>query len=298
MIVAESEENDGSHAEEDENYFVSMTDMMVGILFIFIIMLMIFALNFRQQTDITEVQAEDVRRIAEQIADIRKEIEGEIAKLNEAEQARTQLLETIRSRLDAVGLKVTIEPDTGVLRLTDDAIRFSRDSSALDEAALRNVDAVSKVLLDVLPDYTACPPAVQCSSSTGHLVETIYIEGHTDKSGTPQRNWVLSTERAVETYRRIVGTFPEMLTLLNSDEQQILSVAGYADSRPAVNRDDDDAYRINRRIDLRFVMEADRGERLTGVLQLLDQMERKVDELKAPGVEGATGGTALPEGRP
>ena len=42
------------HVEEDENYFISMTDMMVGVLFIFLIMLMLFALNFRKQTDISE----------------------------------------------------------------------------------------------------------------------------------------------------------------------------------------------------------------------------------------------------
>ena len=45
MIIAASDDTDGSHTEEDENYFVSMTDMMVGILFIFIIMLMVFALT-------------------------------------------------------------------------------------------------------------------------------------------------------------------------------------------------------------------------------------------------------------
>ncbi len=44
---------------EEENYFVSMTDMMVGILFIFIIMLMMFALNFRQQADV-QIQKIDV----------------------------------------------------------------------------------------------------------------------------------------------------------------------------------------------------------------------------------------------
>ena len=33
--------------EESENYFISMTDMMVGMLFIFLIMLMVFALNYR-----------------------------------------------------------------------------------------------------------------------------------------------------------------------------------------------------------------------------------------------------------
>jgi hypothetical protein len=41
-------------AEEDENYFVSMTDMMVGMLFLFIIMLMMFALNFKKSDDASE----------------------------------------------------------------------------------------------------------------------------------------------------------------------------------------------------------------------------------------------------
>jgi hypothetical protein len=52
MIVAETET--GSQAEEGENYFISMTDMMVGVLFIFIIMLMVFALEFRTTTDTSE----------------------------------------------------------------------------------------------------------------------------------------------------------------------------------------------------------------------------------------------------
>ena len=36
---------------DEENYFVSMTDMMVGLVFIFIIMLMYFALQFQDITD-------------------------------------------------------------------------------------------------------------------------------------------------------------------------------------------------------------------------------------------------------
>lgn len=305
MIVAESDDGAGSHTEEDENYFVSMTDMMVGILFIFIIMLMVFALNFQKQTDETKIltaeqeqQLRQANELAEQIADLRRRIASEITELNKADQARAELLETIQARLDAVGLKVTIDRDTGVLRLAEDAIGFAEEISTLDDIATRNVDAVAEVLLKVLPDFTACPTGITCPATTGHVVETVYIEGHTDKTGSDSLNWKLSTERAVNTYRRIVDTFPELRALVNSDGREILSVAGYAYTRPVIDRDDTEAYRMNRRIDLRFVMEADRRERLNEVLLLLDQMERKVDELKAPGVEAATGGTALPEGRP
>ena len=49
MVLEETDPHDDG---DRENYFVSMTDMMVGMLFIFIILLMSFALAFRQQTDV------------------------------------------------------------------------------------------------------------------------------------------------------------------------------------------------------------------------------------------------------
>lgn len=301
MIIAESDENDGSHTDEDENYFISMTDMVVGILFIFIIMLMVFALNFRQQTDetvrLTAEQQEQLAKaneLAEQIAALRNSIENEITELNKADQARKELLEVIKARLDLVGLKVSIDEKTGVLRLAEDAIQFAPQSSQLDTEAQRNVDAVAKVLLDILPSYTACPKGMTCRPSTGYVVETVFIEGHTDKTGSDNLNWQLSTERAVNTYRRIVDNFPGLRALVNSEGREILSVSGYAYTRPAVEQEDADGYRINRRIDLRFVMETDRRERLREVLRLLDQMEKKVADLRnppsaAPGVTTKSG---------
>lgn len=287
MIVAESDEAAGSHAEEDENYFVSMTDMMVGILFIFIIMLMIFALNFQKQTDRTEVltaqqreQIEKANELARQVATLQTQIDTEISKISRADQARAVLLETIRARLEAVGLKVTIDSDTGVLRLAEDAIRFAQNSAILDDAAGRNVDSLSKILADVLPAYTVCAASAACGAATGYVVETVFIEGHTDLTGSDDRNWQLSTERAVNTYRRIVDRVPVLRSLKNSDNREILSVSGYAYTRPATNRADEIGLKINRRIDLRFVMEADRERRLTEVLVLLRSMKQKVDELQ------------------
>lgn len=293
MIIADSDDAGDRHVDEDENYFVSMTDMMVGILFIFIIMLMVFALNFRQLTDETvQLSAEQMEQLnkanelAEQIAALRKQIANEIMELNKADQARNELLEVIKAKLDLVGLKVTIDKDTGVLRLAEDAIRFAPQNSQLDVEAQRNVDAVAKVLLDILPNYTACPRAVACQPSTGYVVETVFIEGHTDKTGSDSLNWQLSTERAVNTYRRIVDNFPKLRALVNSGGREILSVSGYAYTRPAIEQDDTEGYRINRRIDLRFVMEADRRERLSEVLLLLEQMEKKVSELQNPMAAG------------
>lgn len=293
MITAETDESAGSHAEEDENYFVSMTDMMVGILFIFIIMLMVFALNFQKRTDeketLTKQQREQIERaqeLAEQIAKLQSRIDNEVVEINKADQARTILLEKIQARLEAVGLKVTIDSATGVLRLAEDAIQFASDESTLDKTASTNVDAVSKVLLEVLPAYAACTVGAMCPAHSGYTVETVFIEGHTDRTGQDGRNWQLSTERAVNTYRRIVDGFPGLRILKNSADREVLSVSGYAYTRPATDREDTEGRKINRRIDLRFVMEADREKRLTEVTNLLVQMKQQVEALQQSAREG------------
>ena len=38
------------HGADEESYFVSMTDVVIGLLFIFIIMLMFFAMRFQEAT--------------------------------------------------------------------------------------------------------------------------------------------------------------------------------------------------------------------------------------------------------
>jgi hypothetical protein len=72
MIADES----ASESEEGENYFVSMTDMMVGVLFIFIIMLMIFALDFRTKTDVQDNAIDVARQVARKLDDLEKGCEG------------------------------------------------------------------------------------------------------------------------------------------------------------------------------------------------------------------------------
>src|SRR5215469_1762231 len=92
-----------SDAHEGENYFISMTDMMVGMLFIFIIMLMSFALLFRHQTDVqvakTQVQSKKIE-VAESVGRELDETEARIRKrlevVREASQLRMRLLTEVR----------------------------------------------------------------------------------------------------------------------------------------------------------------------------------------------------------
>ena len=74
---------------------------------------------------------------------MRRQIASEITELNKADQARSDLLQAIKEQLDRVGLTVTIDKDTGVLRASGGTDPRERESSTLNNFAQRNVDAAS-----------------------------------------------------------------------------------------------------------------------------------------------------------
>jgi chemotaxis protein MotB len=287
----------GSTSEEqieEENYFVSMTDMMVGVLFIFIIMLMVFALNFQEQTDEQEILAEDqillqqrlredAAEIAQRLEDLRSEVRDEIDVLDRQQQVRNELLTDIREALREQGLVVEIDETNGVLRLTEEAVRFSSGSAALIGQARVNVERIAAALAAVLPRYTACAgnnPVAGCGASGDTTVETVFIEGHTDFIGGDDTNWPLSADRAVATYRAIDAAQPQLSTLRNRAGRQIMSVSGYAATRPITSDGSVDGLAQNRRIDLRFVMETNSLGRLQEILALTDAMAGEIETLR------------------
>lgn len=294
--------------EEEENYFVSMTDMMVGILFIFIIMLMVFALQFQKQKDTSEKLADTsktqieevlkkVEEVRHQLQDLRVKINGELEDLSQSQRERTALLNDLERELKATGLDVQIDRENGVLRLTENAIRFATDRSILNAQASANVEKLASVLARVLPRYTGCVATDEITICQklppGAAIDTVFIEGHTDRQGSEtaagdSRNWQLSTERAVETYRALTTFQTSLRTLRNPEKKEILSVSGYSSTRPIPGteqlNDDLEANRQalekNRRIDMRFVMQVDPSDRLKDVLKLTGDMEEQIEKLR------------------
>lgn len=267
--------------DEEENYFISMTDMMVGVLFIFIIMLMTFALNFRTQTDVSEEKLRQLRETALTAQSVAKELDAlqarvsdELTAINRADEVRAELLQKLKQKMAKAGLKVNIDEISGVLRLTEAAVRFSSDSAELEGEARENVTKIARILGEVLPLYSA-------RSADGRArIETVFVEGHTDKTGDEERNWRLSTERAVNTYRAVIDAAPQLRTLRNSASTEILSVSGYAETRPVPDTPVE-KYDVQRRIDLRFVMEIDRSQKLKEVQDLTRQMQTQLEKLNA-----------------
>jgi chemotaxis protein MotB len=249
------------HGTEDESYFVSMTDLMVGMLFVFIIMLMAFALNLKNQ---------------------QQSYEQTNKALTLANATRTAILQEVQRQLQDRGVSVIIDVENGVLRLPEKLL-FARGEFQLQQAGRDAIHQLAGVLDSLLPCYAVGPaaPSQACPQSQGGRLEAVFIEGHTDDRQFAGRmssgivdNWGLSTARAIETYRALTEAQANLGDLKNDSEQRLLGVSGYAEFRPARRDDTEEARAENRRIDLRFLMATPNLEELRRIQERMDSGQR------------------------
>ena len=187
-----------AHEADGEGYFASISDLMVGILFVFLLMLTVFALNLRESEDVSKrlfdekvVQLEAARLEAEQAkteaeralataqqaqreADaakreasdsrqkLTKAVEALKSEVRSREKARLDLLNTLEISLKDQGVSVIVDPDSGVLRLPE-SLLFEKGQTTLGGAgggtAARGALAkLSDSLAAVLPCYAGDPP--------------------------------------------------------------------------------------------------------------------------------------------
>lgn len=275
--------HDDNH--EEESFFVSMTDIMVGLLFIFILIIMYFAVQ-------AKIDAKKIEENEAQIAHLTTLLEGQdelkkysLLTIYQSRVAlqRNYLLNWIRAHLKNNGVGgVELIEEQGVIRLPEGILfssgefRFEDGSTA--EATAR---AIARALNDVLScsvlksDGTPFRGSDECQKAFYHnknmgYVQSIYVEGHTDSTqirgsvrGDPNitTNLKLSARRSTNTFETITDESPEVIefhgpVLGESDLrfEPVLASAAYGEWRPASSNATEDGRRSNRRIDLRLVM--------------------------------------------
>jgi chemotaxis protein MotB len=294
------------HSEDEESYFVSMTDMVIGLLFVFIIMLMFFAMRFQQASTEKEV--------------VTQKQETLIGDLTDAEATRTSILEDLKALLKKEGIDVIIVKDEGILRLPEELL-FGPSSWEVRNRA--PVKALGDALNQILPCYTSVADLVERPSDckkTKARIEAIFIEGHADLtqfrstttqfrdrttnpppladqrstnnqsfSGNSQTappeaiarrqyllkdNLDLSALRATSTFRELLKSHPELERYRSPENTPVLSVSGYGSYRPIPREagETEQGYKQRlRRIDLRILMATPRSE---VAKQLQEQLER------------------------
>lgn len=277
-------ESDNSFRDDEgAGYIISISDMMSGLLFIFIITLVAFIINFQDAVQKQEAQKVEYEKTTIELEKRNQSLEREkkrqqhvtnayaatIKQIIGAEALRKELLFKIQKELETRGVQVQIDTKHGVLRLTEQAIRFDTGSAELAQDQLKKIDIIGDTLSSILPCYTAMPPIEWvsngvCSQETTGKLDSVFVEGHTDNtpvsggnnSARYQNNWELSALRAIYTYQHLVPTHPLLSEMKNSGGLPVFSVSGYGEGRPVPGHfyDLPTSDIENRRIDLRFIM--------------------------------------------
>jgi len=204
---------------EDLASWISISDLMSGLLIIFILTLSLYMLLFSQKT----------------------------AQLTENNQMRKEIIREVAEKIKKEGFTVIIDGNNGVLRLPE-RLLFRSGHAELEEDGKKLLTVLGHILFDVLN-----------KDKYNGKVETIFIEGHTDKVpiGSKLRekfasNWELSAQRAINTWHFLKTQVGQLDTLRNSKGQPLFSVSGYGESRLLKGVRFDSSK--HRRIDLRVSM--------------------------------------------
>ena len=204
---------------QGKDYNLSLSDLMAGLLAIFIIVLCYTALHL--QTLVDQYASSNIKR--------------------------AELVNAVRDDLQAKNIVVNVDADKGEIHIPENLL-FASGSADLGPDGMTVVRELTVSILGHVKD----------KEHYGQ-VGTIYIEGHTDNqpihNAQFNSNWELSAQRAITTYQVMRYYYPnDMDTMSNERGERMFSSAGYTDTRPIGDNTTEEGRQANRRIDIRIVM--------------------------------------------
>lgn len=235
--------NVDTDVDEENPYWLSFSDIMSGLLIIFVLASLVLVLELSQRKAM---------------------VDEKILERTKAEKVRQEVLEEIKEELLRKGIMVEVSDNDTVLRIPDDQLAFETNEYRVppDEKYQNAVIEIGNVL------YRAITKEGRLE-----LFDTIFVEGHTDMRRSPRNlgNWGLSTFRAISVWNYWNEHMSEDMRLdqlKNHQGAPLFSMSGYGETRPvSLTQETEDDYRRNRRIDLRFTVI---HPKLDDILSILD----------------------------
>lgn len=214
---------------DDGHYYISISDLMTSLLFIFVLILAYMMLSFVEKQE---------------------QLNDEIKKLEQNIEARKDLLQLLKDELIKEDINVDIDKENGNMRLKSDLL-FQSGSADISQEGKRQIGKIARMLVLKLKEEKYIS-----------AIDTVFIEGHTDnvpitsnKYGRSWTNKELSSQRAINTFSEMnFETNNEILSLKNIKNKSLLSYSGYAETRPLCFEDSDECRNKNRRIEFYFTV--------------------------------------------
>lgn len=241
-----------SAVEEDNPYWMSFSDIMAGLLVIFILAAVALILELQEKQN---------------------RFDDDIEQLKAALRIKKNIVTEIKAALKEQDIEVLISENDSVIRIPEEVLTFpqARYKMPWGKKARNNALEIGEVL------YRAI-----AKDQRWEYLDTVFIEGHTDKipyrNKSIKGNWGLSTFRAISVWNfwnESMSRGSTLDTLKNSEGKQLFSVSGYAETRPnpdTVNLQDGPVkYKKDRRIDIRFTTKRPSLQEYESVKDNVDQ---------------------------
>ena len=273
-----------SQKKDDENPFLlSFSDLMVGILAIYILVLIFTLVELEKRKDELRISKRELIESLEGIQRIQNGIITALDGVVRKEQALALILKEIQSDLKAKGIEIIIAESSTVLRIPEQQLQFDLGKYDIPQKCNNAANTIGEALLKALNQ-----------DSKRSLLDTVFIEGHTDSvpNSREMGNWGLSTYRAISLWR-FWTVSPGNLTPLKdlhtipSDPSHpakpLISVSGYADTRSTheflnsrnTNKDRPE----DRRIDIRFTLISSEKRKLEDLHESLRKLRQKTSSI-------------------
>lgn len=218
-----------------DTFNLSISDLMAGLLAIFILILCYYIVSFNE---------------------MKNEYEGN-------NQLRTEMLHLLENKLKEKRINVIVKPETGLVRLSEKTVLFESGSDETNDTGEEVIRKLGRAIYETITE-----------TNYREKIGTIFIEGHTDDvkhwSTTEENtsefdnyNWNLSTRRAIYTWKVMSQATPGLITFKNYENEPVFSCSGYGPTRPidldynkkSLTENERKLSREkNRRIDIRFTM--------------------------------------------
>lgn len=269
--------------EEDNPYLLSFSDLMAGMLAIYILVLIVTLVELEKRKEELVVSKKELIESLEEIQQIQNDIRLSISSVVKREQALALMLREIKEDLKKRGIEVIIAENGTVLRIPENQLQFALGRYNIPEEHMKSANAIGDVLLESLK-----------KENNRALLDTVFIEGHTDSvpNNREMGNWGLSTYRAISLWKFWTDSPGKMIELkelktIAPDSSQLIkpliSVSGYADTRSTNDRYNGEKLKEDRpedrRIDIRFTLVSSEKSDLTRLQTSLSKLRDRTSEI-------------------
>jgi chemotaxis protein MotB len=307
--------------ESGDGYFASISDLMVGILFIFLLMLSVFAIKYADddKDKIIEDLKKQVSALTAERNDLQglvKEQEAEIARLRQQVSDLTSQRDRLREGVTELvkqleGVSLGLRDDQGRLQTVRESLLqtlkgnlkrrdveveldagqgilrlssqglFELDKDEFTAKGKDNATALLEEMARLLPCYSKPSENSGKCESPQPIFETVLIEGHTD---------TLPTDRRGGNWTLSTDRARAFLELMGGSAASLRDLRNNS-GQPLVGlagygdsrprADIPGSDDRNRRIEVRFLLSGDRGN-LQGRIRRLDDLLQELHNLTKP----------------